>query len=115
MPLGCTFRRPCPPAAAEILKVCRGGRPPNPTPGAPSAGCWRRPPFLHTQTTDGGHSWTPATSEPFGLLLLDIAAYGNNVAVVGALSMEVCHADSALRKRRSPLSEAPAPDLVAVF
>lgn len=40
------------------------------------------------KSTDGGVTWTDdETSAPFSLLLLDIAANNNNVAVIGALSL----------------------------
>jgi len=40
------------------------------------------------KSTDGGVTWSDdETSEPFALLLLDIAANNNNVAVIGALSL----------------------------
>ncbi len=42
--------------------------------------------LLHTK--NGGRTWTQAKEEPFALLLLDIAAFGSSVAVVGALTME---------------------------
>ena len=41
------------------------------------------------KSTDGGITWNDdETGAPFALLLLDIAAHGSNIAVVGALSLE---------------------------
>lgn len=40
------------------------------------------------RSRDGGYTWTAAKEEPFALLLLDVAAFGKNVAVVGALTLE---------------------------
>jgi hypothetical protein len=39
------------------------------------------------RSENGGDTWKPTKEEPFALLLLDIAANKENVAVVGALSM----------------------------
>lgn len=39
------------------------------------------------RSADGGETWKPAREEPFALLLLDIAAIKDNVAVVGALTL----------------------------
>ncbi len=40
------------------------------------------------RTDDGGKTWKQAKAEPFALLLLDITAYKDYVAVVGPLAME---------------------------
>ena len=39
------------------------------------------------RSSDGAETWKPAREEPFALLLLDIAAIKENVAVVGALTL----------------------------
>lgn len=40
------------------------------------------------KSTDGGKTWNEVATEPFALLLLDVAAFGNSVAVIGALSLQ---------------------------
>lgn len=42
--------------------------------------------ILHS--SDGGVTWAGTQSEPFALLLLDIAAQGSNVVALGALTLE---------------------------
>lgn len=52
------------------------------------------------KSTDGGVTWSDdETSAPFSLLLLDIAANNNNVAVIGALSLCVFIDGQRPRKR----------------
>jgi len=40
------------------------------------------------RSEDGGYTWKPAKEDPFALLLLDVAAFDKNVAVVGALTLQ---------------------------
>lgn len=37
---------------------------------------------------DAGNTWTPAQTDPFALLLLDVAAINDNVVVIGALESQ---------------------------